>query len=258
MTPPGFAAWALLLEYDGGAFAGWQRQTGQPTLQETLEDAASHLAGGGAVPSIAAGRTDAGVHATGQVALLALPDRYRPGQIRDALNFHLRPHAFVVLQAAPAPPGWNPRFAATARAYEYRILNRRSRPALGLGHVWHVERPLDEAAMNRAAAALLGRHDFTSFRASSCQAKSPVRTMDRLHVTRDGDTLRVEAHARSFLHHQVRNMVGTLKLVGEGRWPPERVSIALDARDRSAAGPTAPPDGLTLVSVGYDPDPFGR
>jgi len=249
-------AWALLLEYDGGAFAGWQRQAGVLTLQEVLETAASRLAGGAEVPSVVAGRTDAGVHATGQVAMISLPDRYRPDQVRDALNFHMQPHRIVVLRAAPAVDGWNPRFSAVARSYEYRILNRRPRPALELGRAWHVERHLDSAAMHAAAQTLLGRHDFTSFRAASCQAKSPLRTLDRLDVSRQGDELVVQAGARSFLHHQVRNMVGTLKLVGEGRWPVARVGAALAARDRAAAGPTAPPDGLTLVRVRYDTDPF--
>ena len=248
--------WALLLEYDGRGFAGWQRQAGQPTLQQALEEAAAHLAGGAVVPSVVAGRTDAGVHAAGQVALLSLPDRYRAGQVRDALNFHLRSQAFVVLRAAPAPPGWNPRFSAIARSYEYRILNRRSRPALALGQAWHVERPLDVGAMSEGALRLLGHHDFTSFRATSCQARSPMRTLDRLEVTRMGDQVLIAAGARSFLHHQVRNMVGTLKLVGEGRWPAARVADALAARDRRAAGPTAPPEGLTLMQVGYGVDPF--
>lgn len=252
----GETAWALLLEYDGGAFCGWQRQAGQPSLQAALEQAAAHLTGGRPVPSIAAGRTDTGVHAAGQVALLSLPDRYTAAAVRDALNFHLRPHALVVLQAARAAPGWNPRFSAVGREYEYRILNRRTRPALARGQAWHVQPPLDEAAMAEAAGALVGLHDFTSFRATACQAKSPVRTLDRLDVTRHGETLLIAAAGRSFLHHQVRNMVGTLKLVGEGRWPVARVAEALAARDRRAAGPTAPPEGLTLTAVRYDPDPF--
>jgi len=192
----------------------------------------------------------------GQVVLAALPDRYRAEQVRDALNFHLRPHPIVVLQAAPAAPGWSPRFDATGRAYAYRILNRRARPALDLHRAWHVERRLDADAMAAAAALLLGRHDFTSFRASACQAKSPVRTLDRLDVVRDGDMVTIAAEARSFLHHQVRNIVGTLKLVGEGRWRPAQMRTALEARDRRAAGPTAPSDGLTLLAVRYPRDPF--
>ena len=252
---PDWAAWALLLEYDGSGYVGWQRQGSGVSLQSVLEQAASRLAGGANVPSVVAGRTDAGVHAVGQVALIALPDRYRPGQVRDALNFHLRPHPLVVLDAAPAPPGWSPRFSAVGRAYRYRILNRRARPALDRT-AWHVDRPLDASAMAEAARYFLGRHDFTSFRATACQAKSPWRTLERLDVTRQDDVICIHAGARSFLHHQVRNIVGTLKLVGEGRWPPSRVAAALDARDRRAAGPTAPPDGLTLMAVRYLDDPF--
>lgn len=254
----GMRRWALLLEYHGGGYAGWQRQQGQVTLQSVLEDAASRLVGGMPVGSVAAGRTDAGVHASGQVAMLDLPERFGANQVRDALNFHMGRHAMAVLLAAPVPEGWNPRFSATGRAYEYRILNRPARPVLERGRVWHLGLPLDEAAMNAGAALLLGQHDFTSFRAASCQAKSPLRTLDRLQVVRDGPMLTVFAEARSFLHHQVRNLVGTLKLVGEGRWPPERVAAVLAARDRAAAGPTAPPDGLTLCRVSYDPDPFSR
>jgi len=250
-------SWALLLEYDGTRYVGWQRQANGISVQAVLEEACARLNGGAPVAATAAGRTDAGVHAAGQVVQVALPDRYRSDQMRDALNFHLKPHPIVVLQAAPAAPGWSPRFDATGRAYVYRILNRRARPALALNHAWHVERRLDEAAMAKAASMLLGRHDFTSFRASACQAKSPVRTLDSLDVVRIGDTLTITFEARSFLHHQVRNMVGTLKLVGEGRWPAAQVRTALEARDRRAAGPTAPPDGLTLVNVSYAQDPFG-
>jgi len=250
-------SWALLLEYDGTPYVGWQRQANGISVQAVLEEACARLNGGAPVAATAAGRTDAGVHAAGQVVQVALPDRYHSDQTRDALNFHLKPHPIVVLQAAPAAPGWSPRFDATGRAYAYRILNRRARPALALNHAWHVERRLDEAAMAKAASMLLGRHDFTSFRASACQAKSPVRTLDSLDVVRIGDTLTITSEARSFLHHQVRNMVGTLKLVGEGRWPAAQVRTALEARDRRAAGPTAPPDGLTLVNVSYAQDPFG-
>ena len=248
--------WALLLEYDGTDYAGWQMQTGVTTLQALLEAAAAHLSGGVRVPCTIAGRTDAGVHAAGQVAEIGLPDRHEADQVRDALNFHLRPHPLVVLQAALAPPGWNPRFSAIGRAYEFRILNRRARPALALHRAWHVQRPLDTGAMAEAAALLLGQHDFTSFRATACQARSPIRTLERLEVTRHGDEILIAAEARSFLHHQVRNMVGTLKLVGEGKWPPARVAAALMARDRAAAGPTAPPEGLTLTAVRYPIDPF--
>lgn len=248
--------WALLLEYDGGPFVGWQRQDSGLSVQEVVETAAARLNGGEPVSSIVAGRTDAGVHADGQVVQLALPDRFEARKVQDALNYHMKPNPVVVLQAAPAPEGWNARFSAIRRTYRYQILNRRPRPALDLGRVWHVAAPLDSAAMHRAAQSLLGRHDFTSFRAAACQAKSPIRTLDRLDVTRDGERIVIEAEARSFLHHQVRNVVGTLRLVGNGSWPASRVAAALAARDRSAAGPTAPAEGLRLISVGYREDPF--
>ena len=249
-------AWALLVEYDGTPFVGWQRQGSGLSVQSVLEEAASRLAGGAPVPSAAAGRTDAGVHAEGQVALLSLPCGLAAGKVRDALNHHMRPHPAVVLRAAPAPEGWHPRFSAIGRAYRFRILNRRARPALDLHHAWHVERPLDAGAMAEAARHLLGRHDFTSFRATACQGGSPLRTLDRLDVTRRGELVEIVAEARSFLHHQVRNMAGTLKLVGEGRWRPEEVASALAARNRRAAGPTAPPGGLCLTAVRYPDDPF--
>ncbi len=249
-------AWALLLEYDGTPFLGWQRQADGPTVQAVLEAAAARLTGGAPVASVVAGRTDTGVHAAGQVAMLDLPDGFQAGKVRDALNFHLRPHPVAVLQAAPAPPGWNPRFSAIGRAYAFRILNRRAPPALDLHRAWHVERPLDAGAMAEAAALLVGHHDFSSFRAAACQARSPLRTLDRLQVSRGGDVVEILAEARSFLHHQVRNMAGTLKLVGEGRWRPDQVGAALAARDRRAAGPTAPPGGLTLLRVRYPQDPF--
>ena len=242
---------ALLLEYDGGPFAGWQIQEGVLTVQQVLEDAAAKLTGAPA-PSVVAGRTDAGVHATGQVAMLALPQHLSPDRVRDALNFHMKPHPVVVLRAALAPEGWNPRFSATRRCYEYRILNRRPRPGLALGRMWHLPHPLDTHAMAEGAALLLGKHDFTSFRAAACQANSPLRTLDRLDVSREGEVVRVVAEARSFLHHQVRNLVGSLAQVGHGRWPPGRMALALAARDRAAAGPTAPAEGLFLRSVHYD------
>lgn len=248
--------WALLIEYDGTRFVGWQRQVNGLSVQEILEQAASHLNAGQPVASIVAGRTDLGVHAEGQVAHIDLPGAHRAKAIRDALNYHMKPHPVVILTAAPVPDDWNARFCAERRSYRFRILNRRSRPALLAGRVWHVPAPLDADAMHEAAKRLLGRHDFTSFRAASCQAKSPIRTLDRLEVTRHGDVIEVVTEARSFLHHQVRNFVGTLKLVGEARWPADRVTAALEARDRAAAGPTAPPDGLTLTRVCYPDDPF--
>jgi tRNA pseudouridine38-40 synthase len=248
--------WALLLEYDGTPFVGWQRQINGLSIQEVLENAAAHLNGGQPVASIVAGRTDSGVHAEGQVAHIDLPDGYRAATIRDALNYHMKPLPVAVLEAAAVPQHWSARFSACQRAYRFRILNRRSRPALLAGRVWHVPPPLDAARMHAAAQQLLGRHDFTSYRAASCQAKSPIRTLDRLDVTRSNDIIEIVAEARSFLHHQIRNFAGSLKLVGEGHWPIQRISAALDARDRAAAGPTAPPEGLALVHVGYPDNPF--
>jgi tRNA pseudouridine38-40 synthase len=244
--------YALELEYDGTAYVGWQRQANGVSLQRLLEEAAAHLAP--APTTIIAGRTDAGVHAEAMVAQLELARDIAPDRLRDALNFHLKPHPFVVLRAALAPAGWNARFSAIGRAYRYRLLDRRARPALHLNRVWHVAHRLDADAMHTAAQALLGRHDFTSFRASSCQARSPVRTLDRLDVARLGDVVEIHAEARSFLHHQVRNLAGTLKLVGDGTWPVARPAEILAARDRRAAGPTAPPEGLTLTGVRY-PEP---
>jgi len=248
------ARYALRLEYDGTGFVGWQRQDNGLSIQDVLETAAARLAA--PVETIVAGRTDAGVHAEAQVVLLDLPRVMTPYALREALNFHMKPHLVVVRDAAPAPEGWNARFSAIGRAYRYRILNRAARPALLAGRAWHVHVPLDEAAMQAAADSLLGRHDFSSFRAVACQAKSPLRTLDRLQVTRDGEVIEIAAEARSFLHHQVRNMVGTLKLVGEGRWPIARVAAVLAARDRTKAGPTAPAHGLTLVAVRYANTPF--
>ena len=251
------ALWVLLLEYDGAPFVGWQRQDSGLSVQGVLETAASRLVSGAPVASVVAGRTDAGVHAEAQVAMLSLGSPLTADRLRDALNYHMKPHPVVVLRAAPAQQGWNARFSAIGRTYRYRILDRRARPALLAGRVWHVPALLDAAAMRVAAQTLLGRHDFTSFRAAACQAKSPLRTLDRLDVTRDGDVIEVIAEARSFLHHQVRNMVGTLRLVGSGHWTAERVAAALAARDRSAAGPTAPAEGLCLIGVRYPVDPFG-
>jgi tRNA pseudouridine38-40 synthase len=249
--------YALLIEYDGTGFVGWQRQANGISVQEVLENAAARLNGGNPVASIVAGRTDSGVHALGQVAHFDLPRDYSPETLREALNFHMKPHAVVVLRVAVVSENWNARFSAIGRSYRYRILNRRVRPTLDCHRAWHVAPPLDAAAMAAAARALLGRHDFTSFRASSCQAKSPLRTLDRLEVRRDGAHIDIVAEARSFLHHQVRNMAGTLRLVGDGAWKVERVAAALAARDRRAAGPTAPPDGLFLTRVRYETDPFG-
>ena len=248
---------ALLLEYDGTDYVGWQRQDNGVSVQSIVEDAAARLAGGAPVDCVAAGRTDAGVHAEAQVAALELARELSPAALREALNFHMKPHPVVVLRAAPAPEGWHPRFSAIGRNYRYRILNRRPRPALLAGRVWHVQAPLDALAMHAAAQSLLGRHDFSSFRAAACQAKSPVRTLDRLDVVRLGDYVEIVAEARSFLHHQVRNIVGSLKLIGDGRWEVGRMAAVLAAGDRTAAGPTAPAAGLFLTGVRYAVDPFG-
>jgi tRNA pseudouridine38-40 synthase len=245
---------ALEIEYDGAGFFGWQRQKSGVSVQAVLEAAAAKL--GGPATSVTAGRTDSGVHAAGQVVGLRLDRDIAPAKLAEALNFHMRPHRVVVLRVAIAPLDWSARFSAIERAYCYRILNRKSPAALEAGRAWHVMRPLDVAAMREGALALLGRHDFTSFRATACQAKSPIRTVDRLEIARDGEMISVHVTARAFLHHQVRNMVGSLKLVGEGRWPVAQIAEALAARDRCAAGPTAPADGLYLMSVRYPVDPF--
>jgi tRNA pseudouridine38-40 synthase len=258
MVPPS-RGFALRMEYDGTPFVGWQRQQNGVSVQEVLENAAQNLAGEHPVTSIVAGRTDAGVHAAGQVVGLMIATDLAAERLASALNFHLKPHPVVVLAARPAPPGWSARFSAIKRIYRYTILNRPARPALAAGRVWHVPKPLDAEAMHEAAQSLRGRHDFSSFRASACQAKSPLRTLDRLDVARTGEEkIEITAVARSFLHHQVRNMVGTLKLVGEGRWTVVDVARALAARDRASAGPTAPPEGLCLIAVRYPEalDPF--
>ena len=252
--PP--TTWALRLEYNGGPFVGWQRQDAGLSIQEVVEAAASRLNHGAPVVATVAGRTDSGVHAAGQVVSLALPAGFSARQVRDALNFHMKPHPVAVVEAAHAPEGWNPRFSAIHRAYRYQILNRRARPALLEGQVWHVAAPLNADAMHEAAQTLLGRHDFSSFRAAACQAKSPIRTLDRLDVFRHGDLITLVVEARSFLHHQVRNLVGTLRMVGDGRWPVEKIARVLAAKDRSAAGPTASADGLCLMRVTYPVDPF--
>jgi len=250
------AAYALLIEYDGAPFRGWQREKGGLSVQEALESAAARLARG-AVATIVAGRTDSGVHAEGQVVELRLEAAFPVGQLAAALNFHLRPHPVAVLRAAPAPSGWNPRFSAIRRLYRYRILNRPAPPALAAGRVWHLPHVLDAGTMAEAARLLIGRHDFSSFRAAGCQANTALRTLDRLEVAREGEIVAITAEARSFLYHQVRNIAGTLALVGAGRWQPARVAAVLAARDRRLAGPTAPASGLTLLAVRYPSDPFG-
>jgi tRNA pseudouridine38-40 synthase len=240
----------LTLEYDGGAFVGWQRQENGPSVQQALEEAA-HKFCGEAVQSVAAGRTDAGVHALGQVVHIDLAREASTETIAAALNFHLKPAPVSVLQVEAVSAEFHARFSAKARLYRYRIVNRRAPLAVDRGHAWRVAPPLDAAAMHAAAQLLVGHHDFTSFRAALCQAASPMKTLDVLDVAREGEEIHVTTRARSFLHHQVRNMVGTLKLVGEGKWTKDDVAAALAARNRGAAGPTAPPDGLYLTEVWY-------
>ena len=240
----------LTIEYDGTAFVGWQRQANGPSIQEAIEDAIVRLSGEQATLA-GAGRTDAGVHALGQVAHLDLGRDLEPEKLMRAINFHLRPRPIVVLSAELAAADFHARFSATARRYLYRIVNRPAPPTLDRGRAWHMPARLNARAMHRAAQTLIGRHDFTTFRAKACQAESPVKTLDELRVIRRGDEIRIEATARSFLHRQVRNMVGTLKLVGEGKWTEDDVASALAARDRAAGGPTAPADGLYLVEVLY-------
>lgn len=240
----------LTLEYDGAPFVGWQRQENGLSVQEALERAALAFCGE-SVTAIAAGRTDAGVHALGQVAHVDLARAVDAGTLRDALNAHLRPHPIAVLEAARVADDFHARFSAVARHYRYCILNRRAPPALLRGRAWHVPRLLDAEAMHDAAQALVGRHDFTTFRAAECQARTAEKTLDRLAVAREGDCVLIEASARSFLHHQVRSMVGSLKLVGLGQWTRRDLEQALAARDRTACGPVAPPEGLTLLRVDY-------
>ena len=246
------ARYKLTIEYDGGAFAGWQRQDGAPSVQQALEEAAEAL-DGAPVTVIGAGRTDAGVHALGQVAHLDLVKPIRADKVRDALNAHLRPHAVAVLEAEDAAPDFHARFNATARSYLYRILNRRPDLALERGRAWRVPQTLDDEAMHRAAQALVGRHDFSTFRDSQCQADSPVKTLDSISVMRSGKEIAIRTTARSFLHRQVRSMVGSLVEVGRHKETERWIAEILKAADRTLCGPVAPPDGLYLESVSYAP-----
>lgn len=240
----------LLVEYDGTGFVGWQRQENGLAVQQVVEEAIERFCGE-RVTTFAAGRTDAGVHALGQVVHVDLARDADADTVRDAVNFHLKPAAVAVLAAERAAADFHARFSAVGRAYLYRIANRRAPLALDRGRAWWVPAPLDAEAMHEAARRLLGRHDFGAFRAAECQADSALKTLDVLDVERDGDEIRVTARARSFLHHQVRNMVGTLKRVGEGKWTADDVTRILESRDRAAAGPTAPACGLYLTEVVY-------
>lgn len=243
----------LLIEYDGTPFAGWQIQPEGLSVQGAVQ-CAVHAFAGESVVVKAAGRTDAGVHATGQVAHLDLARDWPASRVRDALNFHLKPHPVAVLDCRMVDANFDARFSAIKRHYRYRILERRARPVLDRDRVWWVARPLDADAMRQAAQYLIGRHDFTTFRAAQCQAPNPVRTLDQLDVVRHGEEIVIATSARSFLHNQVRSIVGTLKLVGEGRWSAEDVAAALAARDRSRCGPVAPARGLYLIQVDYPED----
>ena len=240
----------LTLEYDGAPFAGWQIQADQRTVQGVLTAAIEALTGEKTMVQ-GAGRTDAGVHARGQVAHVDLARNWDLDTVRDALNAHLRPHPVAILSADLVSDNFNARTSAIRRHYIYRIINRRPDLALEAGHAWRVPRPLDTDAMHIAAQRLVGKHDFTTFRSTECQAKSPVKTLDVLSVERNGEEVTVTAVARSFLHSQVRSMVGSLEAVGEGKWSADDLSRALAARDRTACGPVAPPDGLYLMRVEY-------
>jgi tRNA pseudouridine38-40 synthase len=249
----------LDIEYDGTPYAGWQRQAGQHSVQAALEQAIRGFCGE-AVTLRGAGRTDSGVHATGQVAHVDLAKDWTGDKVRDAVNAHLKlaAEAVSVTAATRVTDAFDARFSATRRHYLYRILNRRAQPALERNRAWWVPQALDADAMHVAAQKLLGRHDFTTFRSSQCQATSPVRTLDRLDVTRAGDLIEVRTSARSFLHNQVRSLVGTLKRAGEGAWSAADVRAALDARDRAACAGIAPPDGLYLTQVDYTDDAEGQ
>lgn len=250
---------ALKIEYDGAPFAGWQRQDGPESVQGTVENALRALQPD--APSIAAaGRTDAGVHARGQVAHVDLSREWDPFRLGEALNAHLRPHPVAVLDVARVADDWHARFSARMRHYEYRILTRRAPLTVDAGGAWRVKFALDVEAMRAGAAHLVGRHDFTTFRSTMCQAQSPVKSLDVADVSTlpyaAGQDIRLTFRARSFLHNQVRSFVGTLERVGAGAWPADRVAEALAARERAACGPVAPPQGLTLMQVSYQQDPF--
>lgn len=242
--------WKITVEFDGRPFFGWQRQDHGASVQGCLEEAVRRFAQEN-VTVHAAGRTDSGVHALAMVASFDLEKPATAEKVREALNFHLKPNPIAVVKAEAMEGDFHARFTCIGRSYLYRIINRRAPLALDAGRAWLVMHPLDADAMHEAAQRLVGQHDFTSFRASLCQAQSPVKTLSELSVTRVGEEVRIIARARSFLHHQVRNMVGTIKMVGEGRWTADDVTSALEARNRSAAGQTAPADGLYFTHAFY-------
>ncbi len=240
----------LTIEYDGRPFVGWQRQANGLAVQEAVEGAIARPTGSFAAIQ-AAGRTDAGVHAKGQVVHVDLARDWRGDRLRDALNAHLRLFPVAIVAVERVDDTFEARFSATKRHYLYRILNRRAPPVHERGFVWHVARRLDDTAMHEAAQALVGRHDFTTFRAAECQANSPVRTLDQLDVTRSGEHIEIRASALSFLHHQVRSIVGSLEHVGSGKWSAADLKAVLDARDRARCGAVAPASGLFLIQVDY-------
>jgi tRNA pseudouridine38-40 synthase len=245
------ARWKLKLEYDGTGFCGWQRLAEGPSVQAAVEAAVFALSGE-RVECTGAGRTDAGVHALGQAAHVDLQKAWAPDRLRDGLNAHLRPAPVAVLSAEPAAADFHARFSAIRRVYLYRIVNRRPDLTLDAGRAWRVGARLDHEAMNEAAQLLLGVHDFTTFRDSQCQAKSPIKTLDRCDVRRAGEEIQIWCEARSFLHRQVRSMVGSLAEVGLGKWTPRDLADALNAAERSRCGPVAPAEGLYLVRVDYE------
>ena len=250
---------AFRIEYNGAPFRGWQRQADQPSVQGRIEAALARL--DPAAPGLsAAGRTDTGVHATGQIAHADLARDWDPFRLSEALNHHLRPDPVAITACARVEDTFHARFSAVERRYTYRLLCRRAPPVMAAGIVWHVRHALDPDAIQAAAQPLVGRHDFTTFRASLCQAASPIKTLDEVTVetvaVEAGIEIRIHLRARSFLHNQVRSIVGTLERVGAGAWPAARVAAALAARDRAACGPVAPPEGLCLTGVGYPADPF--
>ena len=242
--------WRLTIEYDGGPFMGWQRQDHGPSVQQALEEALERMTGEQSA-FIAAGRTDAGVHAQAMSAHVDVERDLTAHRLREGLNALVRPQPISVLAAERVADDWHARFSCVGRRYLYRILNRRAPPALDAGRVWHIAVPLDVEAVSAGASYLVGRHDFTTFRSVHCQSESPVKTLDRLEVRREGDEIRIEAAARSFLHHQVRSMVGCLALVGRGQWTPDDMRKALEARDRAALGLNAPPHGLYFIEAIY-------
>jgi len=242
--------WKLTLEYDGTSFCGWQKQINAPSVQQTLEEAIGKFAGE-PIATFTAGRTDTGVHARAQVVHMDLTKETEGGVIRDAVNFYLRPHKIAVLKAEQVDSEFHARFSALKRSYRYRIINRRAPLTTQADYAWHIIKPLDISLMREGAALLLGTHDFTTFRAQDCQANSPIRTLDQLEVFQDGEEVSIHTSARSFLYHQVRNMVGTLTLVGSGRWSVSDLKMAFAACDRAKGGPTAPAHGLFFWDVSY-------